>query len=127
MINPDNFARKARLLATAAPFALVLAASPAFAQETPAPAPAASIQDDQSAAADEGNDVVVTGTLFRRTDTETPSPVTVLSSEALQQRGINTVAEAVQRLSANGAGAITQGWNNGNNFATGANAVCCAA
>jgi iron complex outermembrane receptor protein len=123
VINPDNFARKARLLATAAPFALVLAASPAFAQEATTPAPAATIQDDQSAAADEGNDVVVTGTLFRRTDTETPSPVTVLSSEALQQRGINTVAEAVQRLSANGAGAITQGWNNGNNFATGANAV----
>ncbi|WP_164236125.1 Plug domain-containing protein, partial [Stenotrophomonas maltophilia] len=49
--------------------------------------------------------------------------VQVLSSETLEQRGINTVAEAVQRLSANGSGAITQGWNNGSNFATGANAV----
>jgi iron complex outermembrane receptor protein len=70
-----------------------------------------------------GNDIVVTGSILRRTDAETPSPVTVLSSEALDQRGINTVAEAVQRISANGAGAMTQGWNTTNNFATGANAV----
>jgi iron complex outermembrane receptor protein len=119
VINPDNFARKARLLATAAPFALVLAASPAFAQQAPAPA----AQEGQTAAADEGTDIVVTGTLFRRTDTETPSPVTVLKADDLEKRGINTVAEAVQRLSSNGSGAITQGWNNGSNFATGANAV----
>lgn len=106
--------------------ALVLAgtlfAAPAFAQETPTPSETpvtTATQDDQTS---EG-DIVVTGSLFRRTDAETPSPVTVLSAETLQQRGINTVAEAVQRVSANGAGTITQGWNTGSNFATGANAV----
>lgn len=67
--------------------------------------------------------IVVTGSLLRRTTTETASPVTVLSSESMEQRGINTVSEALQRVSANNAGTISGGWNNGNNFATGANAV----
>ncbi|MDV3458047.1 TonB-dependent receptor [Sphingomonas sp. HF-S4] len=103
--------------------ALVLAgtlfAAPAFAQDTQTvPAEDTAAQEDSSS-----GDIVVTGSLFRRTDTETASPVTVLSAESLQQRGINTVAEAVQRVSANGAGTITQGWNTGSNFATGANAV----
>lgn len=104
--------------------ALVLAsamfAAPAMAQDTTAPAPATAAQDDQTAS---DGDIVVTGSLFRRTNTETPSPVTVLSAATLEQRGINTVAEAVQRVSAGGAGNITQGWNTGSNFATGANAI----
>ena len=66
--------------------------------------------------------VVVTGSIIRRTDAETPSPVTVLSSEVLEERGLNTVSEAIQRLSANNAGTIQQGWNTGFNFASGANA-----
>jgi iron complex outermembrane receptor protein len=80
--------------------------------------PVASTNEDDAA-----EEIVVTGSLFRRTDTETPSPVTVLSSESLEQRGLNTVAEAVQRISAGNAGTITQGWNTGSNFASGANAV----
>lgn len=106
------------LRGSAALSALVLAgfAAPAFAQDaTNVPETA------QETTAPE--EIVVTGSLFRRTDTETASPVTVLSAESLQQRGINTIAEAVQRVSANGAGTITQGWNTGSNFATGANAV----
>jgi len=76
-----------------------------------------------SYAADEPlEEVVVTGSILRRTDTETPSPVTVLSSESLEQRGINTISEAVQRLSANNAGTIAAGWNTGFNFASGATA-----
>jgi iron complex outermembrane receptor protein len=68
-------------------------------------------------------EIVVTGSLIRRTNAETPSPVTVLSAESLAQRGLNSVAEAVQRVSAGNAGTMTQGWNTGNNFASGANAV----
>ncbi|MEO8019497.1 MAG: TonB-dependent receptor [Pseudomonadota bacterium] len=67
-------------------------------------------------------EVIVTGSILRRTDAETPSPVTVISSEELEQRGINTVSEAVQRLTANNAGTITAGWNTGFNFASGATA-----
>jgi iron complex outermembrane receptor protein len=69
------------------------------------------------------NVILVTGSILGRTDTETPSPVTVLSTEELENRGINTVAEGLQRISANGSGAISEGWNNGNNFAAGGNAV----
>ncbi|UZK65743.1 TonB-dependent receptor domain-containing protein [Sphingomonas sp. M1-B02] len=116
--------------------ALVLAgtlfAAPAVAQDaagqpgtqnSPAETTAQDEQTTQSNQDNTGGDIVVTGSLFRRTNAETPSPVTVMSAESLQQRGINTVAEAVQRVSANGAGNITQGWNTGSNFATGANAV----
>jgi iron complex outermembrane receptor protein len=67
-------------------------------------------------------EVIVTGSILRRTDAETPSPVTVLGAEELEQRGINTVAEAVQRLSSNNAGTIQSGWNTGFNFASGATA-----
>lgn len=84
------------------------------------------VEDNQQAPETNQNqgvgEIVVTGSLFRRTNAETPSPVTVLSAESLQERGINTVADAVQRVSANGAGTITQGWNTGFNFASGANA-----
>jgi iron complex outermembrane recepter protein len=66
--------------------------------------------------------IVVTGSIIRRTDAETPSPVTVVSAEMLEERGINTISEAVQRLTANNAGTIQQGWNTGFNFASGANA-----
>ena len=102
-------------------FAMLAMPSAAIAQTAAEPAQVA--QDSQADDAAQGADIVVTGSLFRRTDTETPSPVTVLSATSLQQRGINTVAEAVQRVSANGAGNITQGWNASGNFAVGANAV----
>ncbi|HEY7673453.1 MAG TPA: TonB-dependent receptor plug domain-containing protein, partial [Gammaproteobacteria bacterium] len=73
----------------------------------------------QTAPADE---VIVTGSFIRRTAAESPSPISVLSSQALEFRGINTVSEAVQRLPANNAGTIQTGWNTGFNFASGANA-----
>jgi iron complex outermembrane receptor protein len=83
--------------------------------------PEAPVQNTNDGSSNET--IVVTGTLIRRTNSETPSPVTVLSAESLAQRGINTVADAVQRVSAGNAGTMTQGWNTGNNFASGANAV----
>ncbi|HWK37120.1 TonB-dependent receptor plug domain-containing protein [Sphingomonas sp.] len=121
MISKTTFKRTSLFGSAALPALALLGAgmfaAPAMAQDTTT---LPSSQRDQEA---NQGDIVVTGSLFRRTDTETASPVTVLSAETLQQRGINTVAEAVQRLSANGAGNITQGWNTGSNFATGANAV----
>ncbi|MEO8061782.1 MAG: TonB-dependent receptor [Pseudomonadota bacterium] len=91
-------------LFVAAAAAGALPASQVFAQEQPL------------------EEVIVTGSILRRTDAETPSPVTVISAQSLEERGINTVSEALQRLSANNAGTIQQGWNTGFNFASGANA-----
>ncbi|MEA3016621.1 MAG: iron complex outerrane recepter protein, partial [Sphingomonadales bacterium] len=114
-----------RLLASTLMIGAAVLATPAYAQpdenDPNAGQPAAPVQ--QSAEGTEDDTITVTGTLFRqRTTDETPSPVTVLSAESLQQRGINTVSEAVQRISANNAGTIQQGWNTGFNFASGANA-----
>ncbi len=74
-----NRSTAASLRRGAAPLALALGllASPAFAQ-TATP----QTEDSQAAAPEaEGQEdtIVVTGSLFRRTDTETPSPVTVLT------------------------------------------------
>lgn len=67
---------RARLMASTmicgAAFA-VLGAGQAVAQTAPPAAPAP--EDTQV------EEIVVTGSLFRRTDTETPSPVTVMTSE----------------------------------------------
>lgn len=129
---------KSSLLATTIIAGMAFSA-PAFAQATAQPAPEAdevAPQTDPNAAPAPGQQaagtavdtsgneaIVITGSILRRTTTETPSPVTVLSSESLEQRGINTVSEGLQRVSANNAGTINSGWNNGSNFATGANAV----
>ena len=110
------------LKAGAAPLALGLAilATPASAQDVaPAAAQPAVEQKEQAPSAP----IVVTGSILRRVDRETVSPVTVLSSEKLEERGLNTISEGLQRISANGSGTISEGWNNGNNFAAGANAV----
>jgi iron complex outermembrane receptor protein len=65
--------------------------------------------------------IVVTGTLLKRT--ETPSPVTVLSAEDMDLRGLIRVSDAVLNMAANNAGTIPQDWNVGWNFANGATAV----
>lgn len=72
---------------------------------------------DQSAS----EDVVVTGSLLRRTSTETPSPITVLTSDTLAKAGIDNVNDAVRSISADGAGSISTGFQNG--FSAGGAAV----
>lgn len=116
-------AHSSTLKLSAAPIILgiALASAPAFAQ-TAGRLQSTPPRDEPATTPGPVADIVVTGSILRRTTEEAPSPVTVLSSEVLLERGINTVADAVQRLSANGAGTITQGWNTGFNFASGANA-----
>ena len=109
---------KLRLLAAAAPLGLLALATPAQAQETPAsPAPAPA--DDQ--AADNSPDIVVTGTLFRRADNETPSPVTTITADSIEKRGLTTVSDVVNSLAAGNGGAVPQNFTGA--FASGATAV----
>ena len=124
MTNFNSSVRKAGLLAGTATVAafMSLTAAPAFAQDAATAAPAATPQADQ--AADSSTpDIVVTGTLFRRTDTETPSPVTVLTSDDLEKRGIQTVQGAIQTLSANNGPALTNSFTANGAFAGGASSV----
>jgi iron complex outermembrane receptor protein len=73
--------------------------------------------EDQTAV----EEIVVTGSLFRRTDTETPSPVTVMTSENLQRAGLTTATDAIRSVSADGAGSIGTGFQSG--FSAGGSAV----
>jgi iron complex outermembrane receptor protein len=93
-------------------------AAPAAQQASQVQAPAP-VSDAKPA---QGSDtIVVTGTLLRRTDTETPSPVTVLTSDNLQKAGVTTIAEAIRSVSADSAGSIGTGFQTG--FSAGGSAV----
>jgi iron complex outermembrane recepter protein len=91
------------------------AAAPAFAQTT-APKPAAA--DDEDA-----QTIVVTGSILRRTNTETASPVTTVTAESLDQRGISTVQDGLQMLASNNGPALTNSFTANGAFAGGASAV----
>ena len=130
-MNPTNSMTLSRLRQSAAPVALAMAfaAAPVWAQTAPATTPSeqtapASVQaplptSPETAAPDQ--DIVVTGSLFRRTNTETPSPVTVITSESLARAGITNINDAIRSVSADGAGSISTGFQGG--FSAGGAAV----
>ena len=93
--------------------ALTLAAAAASAQQA-----GTSSGDQQGQTVQE---VVVTGSLIRRTDTETPSPVQVLSDADIKNSGYTQISDVLQNLSANGAGTLSQGF--GQAFASGARGI----
>jgi iron complex outermembrane recepter protein len=100
----------------------LLIASPAAAQDNGSPAQSSAAPKTSTDSADtNGKDIVVTGTLFRRTDTETPSPVTILSADTLKKAGINNVSDAVRSISADSSGSIPTAFANG--FGAGSSAV----
>jgi len=99
----SNFIRQ-RLLASTMIAGMAITA-PAVAQTAAAAPTAAGPADDTS------KEIVVTGTLFRNASAASASPVTVLNSQDLANRGINTVADAVQSLSANNGGTLNSNWS----------------
>lgn len=82
--------------------------NPAMAQDTPAQG-----QGMQR--------VVVTGSLISRADTETPTPVQVLTAADIQKSGRTSVAELLTELAANGAGTLGTGFSGA--FANGASGI----
>jgi iron complex outermembrane receptor protein len=66
-------------------------------------------------------EIVVTGSLIRRTDTETASPVQVISAAQLAASGFDNIAEVLANLTANGAGQLSN--SNSEAFAGGASGV----
>jgi iron complex outermembrane receptor protein len=65
--------------------------------------------------------IEVTGTAIRRTDTETPSPVQVITAEEIKQSGYTTVSEVLRAITANNQGTLSQGFAGA--FASGASGV----
>jgi len=66
--------------------------------------------------------VVVTGSLLRDPNLTSASPMTHMTRQDLQQRGIKTVTDALQQLSSNGAGNLTNAFSANGAFAGGASA-----
>lgn len=95
---------------------MILMAATAAPAQTAAPAPAAA-----TTAENDAETIVVTGTIFRRTDLSTPSPVTVLTSETLAKAGITNITDAVRSVSADNSGSIPTAFTGG--FGAGSSAV----
>src|SRR5580693_8573810 len=53
-------------------------------------------------------EIIVTGSLIKRTDIETPSPVQIISGAEIAQMGYTNVSQALANLSANGQGTLSQ-------------------
>lgn len=66
-------------------------------------------------------EIVVTGSMIKRTDIETPSPVQVISNVDMQQMGYTNVSDVLRNLSAAGQGSLSQSF--GQAFASGAQGV----
>ena len=65
--------------------------------------------------------ISVTGTNIRRVDTETASPVQVISREEIDRSGLTTISEVIRVLPVNNNGTISEGFTNG--FAAGSSGV----
>jgi iron complex outermembrane receptor protein len=81
-------------------------------------------QAPTTAAADDNTPlqtVTITGTLLERTDTETPSPVQVITAEDLKNTGYTNVSDVLRNLSANGSGTLNQSF--GQAFAAGGSGI----
>ncbi len=117
-MNTIQFAAAMRRGAACTVLALASMATPALAQ-TAGSATTSTSTDDTATESEQ--QIVVTGSLLRRTDTETPSPVSVLTAESLQKAGISTVADAIRSVSADSAGSIGTGFQTG--FSAGGSAV----
>jgi iron complex outermembrane receptor protein len=78
-------------------------------------------QTAATAPAPELQEIIVTGSLIKRTDIETPSPVQILSGDQIQQMGYTNISQVLANLSANGQGTLSQSF--GQAFASGASGV----
>ena len=65
--------------------------------------------------------VTITGSLLKRTDVETPSPVQVISSQDLLDSGYTNLSDVMRNLTANGQGALGQSF--GQAFASGGSGI----
>jgi iron complex outermembrane recepter protein len=73
--------------------------------------------------ADQGvlQQVIVTGSRIERTDTDTPAPVQVITSEQIANSGYTSISDVLHALTSNGQGNLNQSYNGA--FAAGASGV----
>jgi iron complex outermembrane recepter protein len=70
---------------------------------------------------DQLQEIVVTGSLIKRTDIETPSPAQIITDVDLKNSGYTNVSDVLRNLAANGSGTLNQGF--GQAFAAGATGI----
>jgi len=83
--------------------------------------PAQAQEQTQASSEETLQTVVVTGSLIKRTDKETPSPVQVISDVDLKNSGYTNVSDVLRNLAANGQGTLNQGFTEA--FAAGASGI----
>src|ERR1700723_1207842 len=74
-----------------------------------------------TAPAPELQEIIVTGSLIKRTDIETPSPVQTLTADDIKEMGYTNISQVLSNLSANGQGTLNQGFSGA--FASGGSGV----
>jgi iron complex outermembrane receptor protein len=89
-------------------------------------APATSQDQSQQSAPNQGNakqlqTITVTGSALPRVDTETPSPVTVITAQDIARSGFTTVSDVVRSISADNSGSIPTSFTTG--FAVGSSGI----
>ncbi|WP_277981021.1 TonB-dependent receptor plug domain-containing protein, partial [Sphingomonas phyllosphaerae] len=94
-----------------APTPVTTAAGPSVTPQEGAPQEAGSPQ--AAPTTEPRKEIVVTGTLFRDSNTNLISPATVLTSETLQRGNFTTAEKAIRSVSADGAGSISTGFRTG--------------
>jgi iron complex outermembrane recepter protein len=111
ILSFHGLTRTALPLAVAVPLVLG-AAAPAGAQQA---------SNASTAGNGELQEIVVTGSLIKRTDTETPSPIQIISDADIKNSGYTNVSDVLRNLSANGSGTLNQGF--GQAFAAGGSGI----
>jgi iron complex outermembrane receptor protein len=56
-------------------------------------------------------EIVVTGSYLRRTDSESPSPVTMINADEIAKSGLNTIADVIKTVSADNSGTLSQAFS----------------
>jgi len=99
-------------------------AGTAFAQSAPADASQTQSTTTQTSTTQKPQQlqtITVTGSAIPRIDTETPSPVTVITAAQITRSGLTTISDVVRSISADNSGSIPNAFSNG--FAAGASGV----
>jgi iron complex outermembrane receptor protein len=55
--------------------------------------------------------IVVTGSYIRRTNTESPSPVTTINADEISKSGLNSIADVIKTVSADNSGTLAQAFS----------------
>jgi iron complex outermembrane receptor protein len=55
--------------------------------------------------------ITVTGSYIRRTNTESPSPITTINADDIEKSGLNSIADVIKTISADNSGTLSQAFS----------------